>query len=99
MTMSTTLKISAIIVTIIGLLVAIELAAKTNGPAKGPSSSTAHHFSNILGYFPSLIHRLSPKASLVLGQSAATKFDQTWLQMSGPKSLTLTQIALAKNNK
>nr|YP_009145054.1 NADH dehydrogenase subunit 5 [Rhynchocypris oxycephalus]AKJ83777.1 NADH dehydrogenase subunit 5 [Rhynchocypris oxycephalus] len=96
MTMSTTLKMSAIIVTIIGFLVAMELAAKTNGPAKGSSSSTTHRFSNMLGYFPSLIHRLSPKASLILGQSAATKFDQTWLQMSGPKSLTLTQMALAK---
>nr|AIE44521.1 NADH dehydrogenase subunit 5 [Oreoleuciscus potanini] len=96
MTMSMTLKMSALIVTIVGLLVAMELAAKTNGPAKGPSSKTTHRFSNMLGYFPSLMHRLSPEASLTLGQSAATKFDQTWLQMSGPKSLTLTQMALAK---
>lgn len=76
-TISTTLKMSALIVTIIGFLVAIELAAKTNGPAKSLSSNTMHHFSNMLGYFPSLVHRLSPKANLTLGQSAATKFDQT----------------------
>nr|YP_009231336.1 NADH dehydrogenase subunit 5 [Phoxinus semotilus]ALV90014.1 NADH dehydrogenase subunit 5 [Phoxinus semotilus] len=96
MTMSTTLKMSALIVTIIGFLVAMELAAKTNGPAKSLSSNTVHHFSNMLGYFPSLVHRLSPKANLTLGQSAATKFDQTWLQMTGPKSITLTQMTLAK---
>nr|YP_004347859.1 NADH dehydrogenase subunit 5 [Rhynchocypris percnurus sachalinensis]BAK14197.1 NADH dehydrogenase subunit 5 [Rhynchocypris percnurus sachalinensis] len=96
LTMSTTLKMSALIVTIIGLLAAMELAAKTNGPAKNSPSNTMHHFSNMLGYFPSLIHRLSPKANLTLGQSAATKFDQTWLQMSSAKSLTLTQMAMAK---
>nr|YP_004347833.1 NADH dehydrogenase subunit 5 [Rhynchocypris percnurus]BAK14184.1 NADH dehydrogenase subunit 5 [Rhynchocypris percnurus] len=96
MTMSTTLKMSALIVTIIGLLVAMELAAKTNGPAKNSPSNMMHLFSNMLGYFPSLMHRLSPKANLTLGQSAATKFDQTWLQMSSAKSLTLTQMAMAK---
>nr|YP_913806.1 NADH dehydrogenase subunit 5 [Rhynchocypris percnurus mantschuricus]BAF41906.1 NADH dehydrogenase subunit 5 [Rhynchocypris percnurus mantschuricus] len=96
MTMSITLKMSALIVTIIGLLVAMELAAKTNGPTKNSPSNTMHRFSNMLGYFPSLIHRLSPKANLTLGQSAATKFDQTWLQMSSAKSLTLTQMAMAK---
>jgi NADH:ubiquinone oxidoreductase subunit 5 (subunit L)/multisubunit Na+/H+ antiporter MnhA subunit len=96
MTMPPTLKMAALIVTIIGLLTAIELAATANSPTKTAYKASAHHFSNILGYFPALIHRLSPKASLVLGQSAATKLDQTWLQAAGPKGVTLIQIIIAK---
>nr|AUW54704.1 NADH dehydrogenase subunit 5 [Rhinichthys atratulus] len=96
MTMPLTLKMAALIVTTIGLLVAMELAATTNSPAKTPHKASAHHFSNMLGYFPALVHRLSPKASLILGQSAATKLDQTWLQTAGPKGVTLTQMMMAK---
>nr|YP_010968338.1 NADH dehydrogenase subunit 5 [Hybopsis amblops]WNN67303.1 NADH dehydrogenase subunit 5 [Hybopsis amblops] len=96
MTMPTTLKVAALMVAIVGLLVAMELAAKTNNPYKTAFKKSSHHFSNMLGYFPSLMHRLSPKASLVLGQSAATKFDQAWLEISGPKSFTLTQMMLAQ---
>nr|WAQ70294.1 NADH dehydrogenase subunit 5 [Phoxinus phoxinus] len=96
MTMPPILKIAALIVTIIGLLVAMELAAMTNKPGKITPKMSTHRFSNMLGYFPALMHRLSPKANLTLGQTAATKFDQTWLQQTGPKSFTLTQMMLAK---
>nr|YP_010498599.1 NADH dehydrogenase subunit 5 [Rhinichthys evermanni]UWR82562.1 NADH dehydrogenase subunit 5 [Rhinichthys evermanni] len=96
MTMPTTLKMAALIVTIIGLLVAMELAATANSPTKTAHKASAHHFSNMLGYFPALMHRLSPKATLILGQSAATKLDQTWLQTAGPKGLTLLQMMTAK---
>nr|AGQ46027.1 NADH dehydrogenase subunit 5 [Phoxinus phoxinus tumensis] len=96
MTMPPVLKIAALIVTIIGLLVAMELAAMTNKPGKITPKMSTHHFSNMLGYFPTLMHRLSPKANLTLGQTAATKFDQTWLQQTGPKSFTLTQMMLAQ---
>nr|UXB56609.1 NADH dehydrogenase subunit 5 [Rhinichthys cataractae] len=96
MTMPATLKMAALIVTIIGLLVAMELAATANSPTKTAHKASAHHFSNMLGYFPALMHRLSPKASLILGQSAATKLDQTWLQAAGPKGMTLMQMMMAK---
>nr|QKV10104.1 NADH dehydrogenase subunit 5 [Phoxinus phoxinus] len=96
MTMPPVLKIAALIVTIVGLLVAMELAAMTNKPGKIIPKMSTHHFSNMLGYFPALMHRLSPKANLTLGQAAATKFDQTWLQQTGPKSFTLTQMMFAK---
>nr|UXB56375.1 NADH dehydrogenase subunit 5 [Rhinichthys osculus]UXB57870.1 NADH dehydrogenase subunit 5 [Rhinichthys osculus] len=96
MTMPATLKMAALIVTVIGLLVAMELAATTNDPAKATYKASPHHFSNMLGYFPALMHRLSPKAGLILGQSAATKLDQTWLQTAGPKGMTLTQMMMAK---
>nr|YP_009311499.1 NADH dehydrogenase subunit 5 [Tampichthys ipni]BAV70402.1 NADH dehydrogenase subunit 5 [Tampichthys ipni] len=95
MTMPTTLKLAALMVSIIGFLVAMEIAAKTNNPYKTSYKNSPHHFSNMLGYFPSLMHRLSPKASLILGRSTAAKLDQTWLEMAGPKSLTLAQMTLA----
>nr|YP_009348745.1 NADH dehydrogenase subunit 5 [Lavinia exilicauda]BAW88194.1 NADH dehydrogenase subunit 5 [Lavinia exilicauda] len=96
MMMPTTLKLAALIVTIIGLLVAMELAAMTNKQIKITPTISTHHFSNMLGYFPALIHRLSPKANLTLGQTTATKLDQTWLQTTGPKGLALTQMMMAK---
>nr|WNX94722.1 NADH dehydrogenase subunit 5 [Notropis greenei] len=96
MTMPTALKVAALMAAITGLLVAMELAAKTNNPYKAAFKNSPHHFSNMLGYFPSLMHRLSPKASLTLGRSTATKLDQTWLEIAGPKSFTLTQMMLAQ---
>nr|YP_010990536.1 NADH dehydrogenase subunit 5 [Iberochondrostoma almacai]WOX00241.1 NADH dehydrogenase subunit 5 [Iberochondrostoma almacai] len=96
MTMPTTLKMAALIVTITGLLVAMELAAMTNKQVKATPTASVHHFSNMLGYFPALMHRLSPKANLILGQTIATKLDQTWFQAAGPKGLTLTQMMMAK---
>nr|YP_009179806.1 NADH dehydrogenase subunit 5 [Acheilognathus gracilis]ALL45478.1 NADH dehydrogenase subunit 5 [Acheilognathus gracilis] len=96
MTMPLTLKMAALAVTIIGLLIAVELATMTNKQIKILPTTPLHHFSNMLGYFPSLTHRVSPKLNLMLGQSIATKLDQTWFEISGPKGLALTQIMMSK---
>nr|YP_010564504.1 NADH dehydrogenase subunit 5 [Microphysogobio exilicauda]UZA47133.1 NADH dehydrogenase subunit 5 [Microphysogobio exilicauda] len=96
MTMPMSLKMAALMVTITGLLVAMELANLTNKQVKMTPTMPSHNFSNMLGFFPTLIHRLTPKLNLTLGQSAANKFDQTWLEMSGPKGLTLTQMMMSK---
>nr|UBQ33956.1 NADH dehydrogenase subunit 5 [Hemiculter leucisculus] len=96
MTMPATLKLAALMVTIIGLLVAMELTAMTNKQVKITPTIPLHHFSNMLGYFPAMIHRLPPKLNLTLGQSVATKLDQTWLEITGPKGLALTQMVMSK---
>nr|YP_009311200.1 NADH dehydrogenase subunit 5 [Metzia lineata]BAV69908.1 NADH dehydrogenase subunit 5 [Metzia lineata] len=96
MTMPTILKLAALMVTIIGLLVAMELTALTNKQVKISPTIPTHHFSNMLGYFPTMIHRLPPKLNLLLGQSVATKLDQTWLEITGPKGLALTQTLMSK---
>nr|YP_009454251.1 NADH dehydrogenase subunit 5 [Hemiculter tchangi]AHL67278.1 NADH dehydrogenase subunit 5 [Hemiculter leucisculus]AUF69949.1 NADH dehydrogenase subunit 5 [Hemiculter tchangi] len=96
MTMPTTLKLAALMVTIVGLLVAMELTAMTNKQVKITPTIPLHHFSNMLGYFPAMIHRLPPKLNLALGQSVATKLDQTWLEITGPKGLALTQMMMSK---
>nr|QUG09782.1 NADH dehydrogenase subunit 5 [Huso dauricus] len=97
MTMPTTLKLSALLVTALGLLVALELTNLTNKQLKITPTIPLHNFSNMLGYFPSIIHRLAPKIKLSLGQTMATHLiDQTWLEKVGPKGITTSQIPLIK---
>nr|AMD12176.1 NADH dehydrogenase subunit 5 [Triplophysa chondrostoma] len=97
MTMPFALKVAALAVTITGLLTAIELAGLTSKQFKTSPASASHHFSNMLGYFPAIIHRLIPKLNLVLGQSIATQLvDQTWFETVGPKGLSYAQVKMAK---
>nr|YP_173346.1 NADH dehydrogenase subunit 5 [Carassius auratus auratus]BAD82939.1 NADH dehydrogenase subunit 5 [Carassius auratus auratus] len=96
MTMPAPLKMAALLVTIAGLLVAMELANMTSKQVKIIPMIPLHHFSNMLGFFPAIIHRLLPKLKLTLGQSAATQLDKTWLEAMGPKGLALTQMTMAK---
>nr|AKU71396.1 NADH dehydrogenase subunit 5 [Rhodeus ocellatus] len=96
MTMPLMLKMAALAVSVAGLLIAMELTTMTSKQIKILPTIPPHHFSNMLGYFPSITHRLSPKLNLALGQSIATKLDQTWFEISGPKGLALTQIMMSK---
>ena len=78
MSMHPSLKLSALIVTILGLLTALELASLTSKQVKVTPTLATHHFSNMLGYFPAITHRATPKIGLVLGQSVASQtVDQT----------------------
>nr|UZC55012.1 NADH dehydrogenase subunit 5 [Percopsis omiscomaycus] len=98
MTMPTSLKIAALVVTALGALAALELATMTKKQFKPSPTRTPHHFSNMLGFFPAITHRLAPKASLVMGQMMATQMvDQTWLEKSGPKMIASSQTLLAQN--
>nr|WNH24093.1 NADH dehydrogenase subunit 5 [Electrona risso] len=95
MTMHPALKLSALIVTILGLLVALELASMTSKQIKISPALLPHHFSNTLGYFPMIIHRATPKVGLILGQTMASQtVDQTWLEKIGPKMITSAQLPL-----
>nr|YP_010414144.1 NADH dehydrogenase subunit 5 [Yunnanilus analis]URQ84740.1 NADH dehydrogenase subunit 5 [Yunnanilus analis] len=97
MTMPMILKMAALAVTVIGLMVAIELTMLTGKQFKTNPMTSPHHFSNMLGYFPAIIHRLIPKLNLTLGQSIATQLvDQTWFETIGPKGASSTQIKMAK---
>nr|BAV57010.1 NADH dehydrogenase subunit 5 [Monacoa griseus]BAV57025.1 NADH dehydrogenase subunit 5 [Monacoa griseus]BAV57049.1 NADH dehydrogenase subunit 5 [Monacoa griseus] len=95
MTMPPALKISALLVTILGLLVALELASLTSKQFKTAPAPHAHHFSSSLGFFPPVLHRLFPKLNLFLGQTIATQLmDQTWLEKSGPKTIPFLHLPL-----
>nr|YP_008593688.1 NADH dehydrogenase subunit 5 [Peprilus triacanthus]BAN83682.1 NADH dehydrogenase subunit 5 [Peprilus triacanthus] len=95
MSMPPLLKLAALIVTILGLITALELASLTSKQFKPTPMLTPHHFSNMLGFFPSIVHRFTPKLNLVLGQTIAGQMvDQTWLEKAGPKALTTSNIPL-----
>nr|QVD46300.1 NADH dehydrogenase subunit 5 [Taenioides sp. A-2018] len=95
MTMPPVLKLAALLVTISGLLVALELANLATKQHKPTPILSTHHFSNMLGFFPSIIHRLPPKLNLMLGQFIASQMvDQTWLEKVGPKAVYSTNLPL-----
>nr|WNH22190.1 NADH dehydrogenase subunit 5 [Varicus bucca] len=95
MSMPPLLKLAALLVTLLGLFLALELAHLTNKQFKPTPFITPHNFSNMLGFFPALIHRLPPKMNLALGQFIATQLvDQTWLEKSGPKAIYATTLPL-----
>nr|YP_009001956.1 NADH dehydrogenase subunit 5 [Colistium nudipinnis]AFH09383.1 NADH dehydrogenase subunit 5 [Colistium nudipinnis] len=88
MTMHPLLKLAALIVSILGLITAMELASLTTKQMKPMPNLQTHHFSNMLGFFPNIIHRLTPKLNLLLGQAIANQMvDQTWLEKTGPKAI------------
>nr|YP_009121371.1 NADH dehydrogenase subunit 5 [Centropyge interrupta]AIZ96054.1 NADH dehydrogenase subunit 5 [Centropyge interrupta] len=89
MSMPPLLKLAALIVSILGLIMALELASLTSKQFKPTPQLAYHHFSNMLGFFPAIVHRFLPKLNLYLGQTIATQMiDQTWLEKTGPKAVT-----------
>nr|WNH22749.1 NADH dehydrogenase subunit 5 [Halichoeres poeyi] len=96
MTMPTYAKVSAIAVTLIGLFVALELAHLAAKQYKPRPRLTPHRFSNMLGFFPMLVHRAVPKMSLTMGQKLASQaIDQTWLEKIGPKAVASSNRPMA----
>nr|YP_002154579.1 NADH dehydrogenase subunit 5 [Iso hawaiiensis]BAG69269.1 NADH dehydrogenase subunit 5 [Iso hawaiiensis] len=88
-------KLAALIVSILGLLLALELASLTSKQLKTTPHLPLHHFSNMLGFFPAMVHRISPKLNLFLGQTIATQtIDQTWLEKTGPKAIMVLNSPL-----
>nr|YP_009943016.1 NADH dehydrogenase subunit 5 [Antechinus arktos]QOD40721.1 NADH dehydrogenase subunit 5 [Antechinus arktos] len=86
MTMPTLTKLSALLVTVLGILVAMELNMLTNNMPLKPLMYS-HNFSNMLGYFTHIFHRLNPLTSLHMGQHIATMLiDMNWYEKTGPKS-------------
>nr|AMD83866.1 NADH dehydrogenase subunit 5 [Schizolecis guntheri] len=88
MTMSPTLKLTALAITITGLIIAMALSTMTPLQIKITPTTMLHNSSNMLGYFTSIIHRLMPKLGLTLAEQA-TKFDLQWLELVPKKTTTL----------
>nr|AJO61349.1 NADH dehydrogenase subunit 5 [Psenopsis anomala] len=95
MSMPPLIKLTALIITALGLITALELASLTSKQFKPTPMLTPHHFSNMLGFFPTTIHRITPKLNLILGQTIANQMiDQTWLEKTGPKALATSTFPL-----
>nr|AMD83762.1 NADH dehydrogenase subunit 5 [Corydoras nattereri]AMD83775.1 NADH dehydrogenase subunit 5 [Corydoras nattereri] len=93
MTMPTSLKLAAIMVTIIGVLTAMALTTMTAKQFKVTPTLNLHNFSNMLGYFTSIIHRSVPQLGLTLGKKA-TKFDRQWMEL-GPKGMVPIHMTIS----
>nr|YP_009368098.1 NADH dehydrogenase subunit 5 [Lepilemur randrianasoloi]ADP68138.1 NADH dehydrogenase subunit 5 [Lepilemur randrianasoloi] len=96
MTMPTYLKTMALAVTILGLTLAMELSLTTNN-LKLKSPSQVLKFSNMLGFFPNIIHRLTPLYKLTTSQNTASLLlDLIWLEKSMPKNMSQLQLSFSK---
>nr|ARF05702.1 NADH dehydrogenase subunit 5 [Hoplosternum littorale] len=97
MTMPLSLKMTAMMVTIIGLLIAMSLTMMTSKQLKTHPTMNMHNFSNMLGFFTLIIHRTAPQLNLTLGKKA-TKFDRQWLELGPNGMLPLHQILSSKHD-
>nr|YP_009182802.1 NADH dehydrogenase subunit 5 [Oreoglanis immaculatus]YP_009182815.1 NADH dehydrogenase subunit 5 [Oreoglanis jingdongensis]AKO72112.1 NADH dehydrogenase subunit 5 [Oreoglanis immaculatus]AKO72126.1 NADH dehydrogenase subunit 5 [Oreoglanis jingdongensis] len=92
MTMPPHMKLAALIVTILGLIIALVMTNVTSKQIKITPTLALYKFSNMLGFFPNIIHRAMPKLTLTMGKQA-TKIDRQWLEI-GPKTLHPTHHRL-----
>nr|YP_009517309.1 NADH dehydrogenase subunit 5 [Proechimys simonsi]ASU93032.1 NADH dehydrogenase subunit 5 [Proechimys simonsi] len=91
MTMPQNMKTMALFLTILGFMIAMELNTMTKN-LKTNYSSKPSNFSNMLGYFPTLSHRIFPHANLFTGQNLAfSTVDSIWLEKITPKHISSTQ--------
>nr|QNN84610.1 NADH dehydrogenase subunit 5 [Upupa epops] len=98
MTMPTSTKMAALIVTALGILLALELSNMTHSMTK-PKQITWSNFSTSLGFFNPLIHRLTTKSMLNSGQKIATNLvDLSWYKKMGPEGLSELQLMMSKSS-
>nr|AFA46090.1 NADH dehydrogenase subunit 5 [Cercopithecus albogularis francescae] len=95
-TMPYYLKFSALCTTVLGFLMALDLTLMTN-KLKMNSPSQMFKFSNLLGHFPTTIHRMIPYQNLLMSQNLALLLlDSMWLEKSMPKMIAHTHTTASK---
>nr|WNH35409.1 NADH dehydrogenase subunit 5 [Giraffa tippelskirchi tippelskirchi]WNH35461.1 NADH dehydrogenase subunit 5 [Giraffa tippelskirchi tippelskirchi]WNH35487.1 NADH dehydrogenase subunit 5 [Giraffa tippelskirchi tippelskirchi] len=95
MTMPQYLKMTALAMTILGFILALEISNMTQN-LKFSHPSNSFKFSNQLGYFPTIMHRLIPHVSLTMSQkSASSLLDLIWLENILPKTTSLIQMKMS----
>nr|QXU59901.1 NADH dehydrogenase subunit 5 [Oxyura jamaicensis] len=96
MTMPFITKTAAILVTILGIILALELSNMTHALTQ-PKPNPLTNFSSMLGYFNLLVHRFCSKTLLESGQNIALHLiDLSWLKKMGPEGLAELQVAASK---
>nr|WCO11129.1 NADH dehydrogenase subunit 5 [Phylloscopus collybita] len=96
MTMPLSIKITALVVTALGIALALEMSKLTQTLILTKQNSY-RNFSISLGYFNPLMHRLSTKPLLAGGQNVASHLmDLSWLKLLGPEGLAHLQLKAAK---
>nr|YP_009414231.1 NADH dehydrogenase subunit 5 [Microcebus danfossi]AIW63983.1 NADH dehydrogenase subunit 5 [Microcebus danfossi] len=95
MTMPMHLKLMAMVVTLLGFMLAMELNIMTNN-LKLKSPLNMFKFSNMLGFFPTIMHRPIPLLNLYTSQNTASSLlDLIWLEKTMPKTMSKTQMTLS----
>nr|WDE85956.1 NADH dehydrogenase subunit 5 [Geothlypis philadelphia] len=95
-TMPPYIKMTALIVTVLGIALALEISKMTQTLIL-TKQTTLSNFSTSLGYFNPLIHRLSMTNFLKGGQNIASHLiDLSWYKMLGPEGLANLQLTAAK---
>nr|YP_007627274.1 NADH dehydrogenase subunit 5 [Oryx beisa]AEP21868.1 NADH dehydrogenase subunit 5 [Oryx beisa] len=95
MTMPHYLKLTALTVTILGFILALEISNMTYN-LKFNYPSNTFKFSNLLGYYPTIMHRLTPYMNLTMSQkSASSLLDLIWLENILPKTISSTQMKMS----
>ncbi|YP_009473035.1 NADH dehydrogenase subunit 5 (mitochondrion) [Phyllobates terribilis] len=96
LTMPTYLKISALTVSILGFIIALDLAQISW------TKISAQNFSKSINtsFFPSIFHRLIPSCFLNFSlQISSNLIDTLWLEKIGPKGLTVLQLPPIMKNQ
>nr|YP_009184514.1 NADH dehydrogenase subunit 5 [Tolypeutes tricinctus]ALO62588.1 NADH dehydrogenase subunit 5 [Tolypeutes tricinctus] len=91
-TMPSYLKLTALGVTITGLVLATELN-QTSLNLQPNRPTHTHSFSSLLGFYTNTMHRLAPYYSLSMSQNPASLMDQAWLEKIAPKSISQIQLS------
>nr|YP_009590224.1 NADH dehydrogenase subunit 5 [Piranga olivacea]QBM10056.1 NADH dehydrogenase subunit 5 [Piranga olivacea] len=96
MTMPLYIKMTALIVTALGIALALEISKMTQTLILTKQTSFSN-FSTSLGYFNPLTHRLGMTNLLSGGQNIASHLiDLSWYKMLGPEGLAKLQLTAAK---
>nr|YP_009991827.1 NADH dehydrogenase subunit 5 [Chroicocephalus maculipennis]QNN84688.1 NADH dehydrogenase subunit 5 [Chroicocephalus maculipennis] len=98
MTMPTLTKTAAIIVTTLGIILALELSNMTH-TLTPPKQTTLMNFSTSLGFFNPLSHRPASANLLNSGQKIASHLiDLSWYKKMGPEGLADLQLMATKTS-
>nr|QWS05711.1 NADH dehydrogenase subunit 5 [Oedistoma iliolophus] len=96
MTMPLSIKITALTVTALGIVLALEISKTSQMPIQ-PKQNSLSNFSTSLGYFNPLTHRFNTTKLMNGGQNIASHLaDLSWYKLLGPEGLANTQLMAAK---
>nr|YP_009557825.1 NADH dehydrogenase subunit 5 [Rhagologus leucostigma]QBC73543.1 NADH dehydrogenase subunit 5 [Rhagologus leucostigma]QOD96729.1 NADH dehydrogenase subunit 5 [Rhagologus leucostigma] len=95
-TMPLSIKMTAIVITVLGVIIALELS-KVAQTLISPKRNAMSDFSTALGYFNPLMHRFSTTHLLGGGQKISSHLvDLSWFKMLGPEGLANLQLMATK---
>nr|AMP84238.1 NADH dehydrogenase subunit 5 [Zosterops japonicus] len=98
MTMPLSIKMTALLVTALGIALALEMSKMTQTLIL-TKQNPFYNFSVSLGYFNPLTHRLNTTNLLTGGQNIASHLvDLSWLKLLGPEGLANLQLMATKTS-